>query len=95
MLLLIYAMPGLGGPSMPTMHWRRFRVVLDLVPGSAKIIHPVFITSVAVKIVRDDRMTRPGFRLSGNIDWLRQVQPQVRRRHGAAKFALIHGVRLP
>src|ERR1700693_6018542 len=44
-----------------------FRVVLDLVSRSAKIIHPVFVTPVAVKIVRDDCMTRPGFRLRGDV----------------------------
>ena len=70
-----------------------FRVVLDLVPGSAKIVHPGFVTPVAVKIVRDDCMTRPGFRLRGDVHRLRRVQPQVRRRHGIAKFGLIHRVR--
>ena len=77
------------------MHRRHycFRAVLGLVPGSAKIIHPVLVTPVAVKIVRDDCMTRPGFRLSGSIHWLRRVKPQVRRRHDIAKFALIHRVR--
>src|ERR1700722_1606328 len=47
--------------------------VLALLPGRAQIIHPSFVLPVAVKIVRDDRMTRPGFQLGRNIDRLRWV----------------------
>jgi hypothetical protein len=67
-----------------------FRVVSGLVPGDAKIIHPVFITPIAVQIVRDGRVTRPGFRLSGSDRGLGRIQPLVRHRHAAAKFVLIH-----
>ena len=62
-----------------------------LVPGSAKIVHPVFVTPVAVQIVRDGCVARPGLRRSGCGHWLCRIQVQIRHRHCVCKFALIHG----
>jgi len=61
-----------------------------LVPGSAKIVHPVFVTPVAVQIVRDGCVARPGLRRSGGGHWLCRIQVQIRHRHCVC-FALIHG----